>query len=160
MSKRIFVKFLLPLPPLVSLFFFLHLYFCILSNFEIIRCIVKTLIAFSMYFLLKYNWKKKIWKVLFRWQKFLVYRSPNWPEYITGNIYSNYDIHLRATKDLLLFKWKWIRKICKYLCKYKLITEAAVNRYQNNCSTDFWKFPEKQPWWNPILVQLQAFLFS
>ena len=38
--------------------------FCLLSHFQIIRCIVKSLIATSMYFLLKYNWKKNLKNVL------------------------------------------------------------------------------------------------
>ena len=29
-------------------------------------------------------------------------------------------------QDLLWFKWKSIRIICKYLCKCRLITEVAV----------------------------------
>ena len=45
--------------------FFFCLHFCILSHFKIIRCIVKSFIATSRYFLLKYNWKNKTWKVLF-----------------------------------------------------------------------------------------------
>ena len=47
--------------------------------------------------------------------------------------------------DLLWFKWKWIRRICKYLCNYRLITEAAVHRQQKNCSANFVKFFGKQP---------------
>ena len=43
-------------------------HFRLLSHFEIIRCIVKSLIATSTYFSLKYNWKKKTWKVFFRRQ--------------------------------------------------------------------------------------------
>ena len=38
---------------------------CLLSHLEIIRYIMKSMIANSMYFLLKYNWKKKTWKVFF-----------------------------------------------------------------------------------------------
>ena len=29
--------------------------------------------------------------------------------------------------DLLRFKLKWIGKRCKYVCKYRLITESAVH---------------------------------
>ena len=39
--------------------FLFCLHFCLLSHFKIIRCIVKSLIATSKYFLLEYNWKKK-----------------------------------------------------------------------------------------------------
>ena len=45
------------------------------------------------------------------------------------------------------------------LCKHRLITEAAVYRLWNDCSTDFGKFTGKQPRWSPILVQLQALQF-
>ena len=44
--------------------FLICLHFYILSHFEIIRCIVKSLNATSTYFLFKYNWKKKTWKLL------------------------------------------------------------------------------------------------
>ena len=54
----------------LSLVFLFGLYFCILSHFEIIRCIVKSLISTSNYFLLKYNCKKKTWKVFFWVQEF------------------------------------------------------------------------------------------
>ena len=47
---------------LVVFLFCLH--FCLLSYFEIIRSIVKSLIATSKYFFWKYNWKKS-WLVLF-----------------------------------------------------------------------------------------------
>ena len=50
-------------------------------------------------------------------------------------IYSNYDINLRATARFTV--------ICKYLCKHRLITVAAVHRKWNDCSTDFGKFPRK-----------------
>ena len=32
-------------------------------------------------------------------------------------------------------------------------SEAAVHRLQNDCFTDFGKFPGKQPWWSPNLVR-------
>ena len=35
---------------------------------------------------------------------------------------------------ILWFKWKCIGKICKCLCKYRLITEAAAHRQRNHCS--------------------------
>ena len=59
------VSLLLLVQPLCLIDFLLCLHFCILSNFKIIRCIVKSLIASSKYFLLKYNWKKKTWKLFF-----------------------------------------------------------------------------------------------
>ena len=31
-------------------------------------------------------------------------------------------------QDLLWFKWKWLGKVCKYICKSRLLTEAAVHR--------------------------------
>ena len=58
-------QFLLSLQHLCLIFFLLCLHFCILSHFEIIRYIVKSLIATSTYFLLKYNLKKKTWKLFF-----------------------------------------------------------------------------------------------
>ena len=65
--------------------FLFYLHFCLLSNLEIIRCIVKSMIAPSMYLLLKYSWKKKTWKSFLgtriRAPK-LVYWSPKWPEYV------------------------------------------------------------------------------
>ena len=45
--------------------FLFCLHSCLLSHFEIIRCILKSLITTSTYFMLKYNWKKKIWNILF-----------------------------------------------------------------------------------------------
>ena len=30
-------------------------------------------------------------------------------------------------EDLLWFKWEWTGKTCKYICKYRLITEAVVH---------------------------------
>ena len=45
--------------------FFFCLHFCLLSHFKIIRCIVKSVIANSTYFLLKCNWENKTWKVFF-----------------------------------------------------------------------------------------------
>ena len=48
--------------PIVFLF---CLHFCRLSHFEIIRCIVKSLITTLTYFLFKYNWRNKTWKLLF-----------------------------------------------------------------------------------------------
>ena len=36
----------------------------------------------------------------------------------------------------------------------RLITEAVVHRQRNDCSTDFGKFPAKQPLWIPNLVQI------
>ena len=46
-------------------FCFFCLHFCLLSHFEIIRCIVKSLFDTSTYFLLKYNWKKVNLKSVF-----------------------------------------------------------------------------------------------
>ena len=58
-------QFLLSLQLLYLIVFLFCLHFCILSHFKIIRCIVKSLIATSTFSLLKYNWKKKTWKVFF-----------------------------------------------------------------------------------------------
>ena len=49
--------------------------------FEIITCIVKSMIATSTYFLLKFNWKKKTRKML--------YWSPKRPLYVTGWLNEN-----------------------------------------------------------------------
>ena len=51
--------------PLCLIVFLFWLHFCILSYFKIIRCIVKSMIATSTYFLLKYNWKKENLKSVF-----------------------------------------------------------------------------------------------
>ena len=45
--------------------FFFCPHFCRLCHFKTIRCIAKSLITTSTYFLLKYNWKTKTWKVFF-----------------------------------------------------------------------------------------------
>ena len=45
--------------------FFFCPHFCRLCHFKTIRCIAQSLITTSTYFLLKYNWKKKTWKVFF-----------------------------------------------------------------------------------------------
>ena len=50
------------------------LHFYILSHLQIIRCIVKSLIATSTYFLSKYNWKNRGWKIFFGCQSW----CPNW----------------------------------------------------------------------------------
>ena len=50
--------------------FLFYLHFCLLSYFEIIRCFMKSLMTTSTYFLMTYNWKKKIWKVIFGCQNF------------------------------------------------------------------------------------------
>ena len=72
--KTLSLKFLLSLRLLCLIVFLFCLHFCILKPFEIIRCIVKSLIATWTFFLLlllvflfllKYNWKKKTWKVFF-----------------------------------------------------------------------------------------------
>ena len=65
---------------------------------------------------------------------------------------SNHKIYYDLNGDEL-------EKICKHLCKYRLIIEAAVYRYRNDCSTDFAKFLGKRPRWSTILVQLQALQF-
>ena len=55
---------------------FSHLFaFCQLSHFEIIRCIVKLMIATSTCFLLKCNWKKRSWKMLFGHQSLGIHAS-------------------------------------------------------------------------------------
>ena len=41
------------------------LHFCTVSNLETFKCIVKSLIATSTYFLLKYYWEKRICKLFF-----------------------------------------------------------------------------------------------
>ena len=51
--------------PLCLIVFLFCLHFCVLNYFEIIRCIVKSMIATSTYFLLKYNWKKENLKSVF-----------------------------------------------------------------------------------------------
>ena len=48
-------------------FFVFCLYFCILRHFEMIRCIGKSLVTTSTYYLLKYYWKKTIWNMFFGW---------------------------------------------------------------------------------------------
>ena len=58
-------QFLLLIQPFRLIVFLFSLHFCILSHFEILRCIDKSLISTSTYFLLQYNWKKKTWKVFF-----------------------------------------------------------------------------------------------
>ena len=49
--------------PLYLIVFLFCLHLCILSHFKIITSTVKSLITTSRYFLLKYNWKRKSWKV-------------------------------------------------------------------------------------------------
>ena len=51
--------------PLCLIIFLFSLHFCILRHFKIIRCIAKSLIATSTYFLLKSNWKKENLKGVF-----------------------------------------------------------------------------------------------
>ena len=48
--------------------FFFCLHFCLLSHFEMIKCILKSMIATSSYFLLKYTRKNETWKVFFKHQ--------------------------------------------------------------------------------------------
>ena len=98
--------------------FLFHLYFCILSNFEIIRCIVKALIASSMYFLLKYNWKKKIWKVLFRWQKF---QCPNWHTGLPIGLNTSLVIYI----PIMIYTWGQ-QKIHCYLNGNELEKYASI----------------------------------
>ena len=72
---------------LICLIVFLFcLHFCILSHFEIIRCIVKSLITNSTYF---FCWntteKRKLEKCFLGgrvWMLKWVYQSPKWPEYV------------------------------------------------------------------------------
>ena len=75
--------FLLLLQPLCLIVLFC-LHFCILSHFEIIRCIVKSLIATSMKFFFKNNWKMKTWEKKFFGHQGsgtqTVYWSPKQPE--------------------------------------------------------------------------------
>ena len=74
--------------PLYLTGFLFRLHFCILSHFEIIKCIVKSFIATSMYFLLKYNWKRKLEKRFLGarvWALKTVYRSPKQPECDEGD---------------------------------------------------------------------------
>ena len=68
-------RFLLLIQPFGLIVFLFSLHFCILSHFEILRCIDKSLISTSTYFLLQYNWKKKTWKVFFWVPEF---GCPNW----------------------------------------------------------------------------------
>ena len=51
---------------LIDLLFWLHS--CLLSHCEITRGIGKSLLTNSIYFSLKYNWKKKTWKTFFGYQ--------------------------------------------------------------------------------------------
>lgn len=67
--KHLCRQFLLLLRSLCLIVLFFFLYFCILSHFKIIKCFVKSLIATSIYFLLKWYWKKKIWKVFVGFQR-------------------------------------------------------------------------------------------
>ena len=60
-----------------------------LLSYQLIRCIMKSLIATSTYFLLKYNWKKKKKKKLEKfflgtraWAPKLVHWSPKQPGYV------------------------------------------------------------------------------
>ena len=58
-------QFLLSLRRLfVSLFFLVYQHFCLLRHLEIMRCIMKSLIATSTYFLLKYNRKQNLKSVV------------------------------------------------------------------------------------------------
>ena len=81
-----------------------------LNHFKIIRSIVKSLIATSTYFLLKYNWKNKTWKVLLEvrvWSPKLVYQSPNCPGYIPGH---GVIILNRSNNSVFLYLkiyWNW-----------------------------------------------------
>ena len=78
-------------------------------------------------------------------------------------IYCNQDIHLRATVRfaVMCINGNELEKYASmYLYKHKLITEAVVHRQQNDCSTHFGKFPQKQSRWSPILVQLQLQSFQ
>ena len=70
-----------------ALLLFYCLHFCILSHLEIIRCTVTSLIATSTYFLLKYNWKRKLKKYFLGvkvWVPKPVYRSPKRADYVTA----------------------------------------------------------------------------
>ena len=78
-------------------------------------------------------------------------------------IYCNYDTHLRGTLRfaVMYINGNELEKYASmYLYKYKLITEAAVHRQQNDCSTHFGKFPGKQSRWSHILLQLQLQSFQ
>ena len=64
-SNKYFSWHLFLLRPLCLFVFLFCLHFCIQSHVEIIRCMVKSLVATStyIYIFLKYYWKKKTWKV-------------------------------------------------------------------------------------------------
>ena len=74
-------------------------------------------------------------------------------------MYSNYDIHLRATVRFTVIKmemnWKNMEVSMQILTNYR----SSCHRLRNDCFTDFGKIPGKQPRWSPILVQLQALKF-
>ena len=58
-------RFLLTLQHLFLIVFIVCLNFCILSLFEIIRCIVKSLIATSTYLFVEIQLKTELWKEVF-----------------------------------------------------------------------------------------------
>ena len=99
-------QILLSLQPICLIVFLFCLHFCILSHFEIIRCIAKSLIATSTYFLLEYNWKKKTWKVFLGarvWEPKLVYRSPKRTAWIRH--WKVIKFFFRQSKIGLLLYW-------------------------------------------------------
>ena len=83
---------------LFVLFFFFSLHFCILSHFEIIRCIVKLLIATLTYFFVEIQLKKRKLEKCFLgarvWAPKPIYWSPKQPEYITVDIQLAEGVHM------------------------------------------------------------------
>ena len=105
--KHFHWEFLLALTSIYFIVFLFCLHFCLLGNLEIIRCIVKSMIAPSMYLLLKYSWKKKTWKSFLgtriRAPK-LVYWSPKWPEYVTCKTSSEKNWPYLLTRIIWIMK--------------------------------------------------------
>ena len=67
---------------------------------------------------------------LWMWFGFEYDRILNIPKFCICHGYTGLRICLNKCwiclnmSDLLWFKWKWVWKICKYLCKHRLIAEA------------------------------------
>ena len=93
--------------PLCLIVFLFCLHFCILSYVEIIRCIVKSMIATSTYFLLKYNWKKRKFEKCFWAPEF------GRPNQHTGLLSGLNMSLLDNTFPSLPFSWKTLALILK-----------------------------------------------
>ena len=94
---------------IVSLLFYFACIFWCLIHFKIIRCIVKLLFAASIYFLLKYNWKKigKCFLGARIWASKPVYQSPKQPECIIRNCYpmQNLDTAIKIYILVIVIKY-------------------------------------------------------